>query len=208
MKTFGYAGGRDEGRDAQAQTARRAGRQARHLPRPQGHQGCRREAHERHLGSAAASTPCATPSPTPARAAAASSRPSWRPPSLRTAPRPQKARVTGCHQAPSRAIARHLATGARASCRARWSCFEDDFEACIAHLRTPVIHRRRRAAQGIWWGRQWTSKRWLYSGSLRGSNTSRRPSSPFRRLTRAREELASYIDAYAVRRRGRRPRMQ
>jgi hypothetical protein len=28
--------------------------------------------------------------------------------------------------------------------------------------------------------------------------SSRRPSSPFRRLTRAREELASYVDAYAV----------
>ena len=28
------------------------------------------------------------------------------------------------------------------SCRARFACFEDDFEACIAHLSLPVTHRR------------------------------------------------------------------
>jgi putative transposase len=57
-----------------------------------------------------------------------------------------KARVTACHQAPSRAIARDLAAGIRADYAATVpsavACFEDDFEACIAHLRLPVAHRR------------------------------------------------------------------
>jgi putative transposase len=57
-----------------------------------------------------------------------------------------KARVTACYQAPSRAIARDLATGLRAdyagSVPNAVACFEDDFEACIAHLRLPVTHRR------------------------------------------------------------------
>jgi len=57
-----------------------------------------------------------------------------------------KARVTACYQAPSRAIARDLAQGVRSD-YAGWvpsavACFEDDFEACIAHLRLPVTHRR------------------------------------------------------------------
>jgi putative transposase len=57
-----------------------------------------------------------------------------------------KARVTACYQAPSRAIARELAAGIRADYAAALpsalACFEDDFEACIAHLRLPVTHRR------------------------------------------------------------------
>ena len=57
-----------------------------------------------------------------------------------------KARVTACYQAPSRAIARDLAEGIRADYAtmvpSAVACFEDDFEACIAHLRLPVTHRR------------------------------------------------------------------
>ena len=57
-----------------------------------------------------------------------------------------KARVTACYQAPSRAIARQLASGIRADYAdqlpSALACFEDDFEACIAHLRLPVTHRR------------------------------------------------------------------
>src|SRR6478752_1334654 len=57
-----------------------------------------------------------------------------------------KARVTACYQAPSRAIARQLASGLRADYAdllpSALACFEDDFEACVAHLRLPVTHRR------------------------------------------------------------------
>jgi transposase-like protein len=57
-----------------------------------------------------------------------------------------KVRVTACYQAPSRAIARDLAAGIRAdyadSLPSALACFADDFEACIAHLRLPVVHRR------------------------------------------------------------------
>ena len=57
-----------------------------------------------------------------------------------------KARVTACYQAPSRAIARDLRAGIMAdyaeSLPAAVKCFDDDFEACIAHLRLPVTHRR------------------------------------------------------------------
>ena len=57
-----------------------------------------------------------------------------------------KARATACYQAPSRAIARDLANGIRADYASvlpsAIACFEDDFEACIAHLRLPVTHRR------------------------------------------------------------------
>jgi putative transposase len=57
-----------------------------------------------------------------------------------------KARVTACYQAPSRAIARDLASGIRADyatvAPSALACFDDDFEACIAHLRLPVTHRR------------------------------------------------------------------
>jgi putative transposase len=57
-----------------------------------------------------------------------------------------KARATACYQAPSRAIARDLAAGLVADFAAQLPtavrCFEDDFEACIAHLRLPVTHRR------------------------------------------------------------------
>jgi len=57
-----------------------------------------------------------------------------------------KAWVTACYQAPSRAISRQLAAGIRAdhadTLPSALACFEDDFEACIAHLRLPVTHRR------------------------------------------------------------------
>src|SRR5205085_3241612 len=57
-----------------------------------------------------------------------------------------KARASACYQAPSRAIARDLAKGMRTDygtlLPSAVACFEDDFEACIAHLRLPVTHRR------------------------------------------------------------------
>ena len=57
-----------------------------------------------------------------------------------------KVRVGACYQAPSRAIARQLASGVRADYAdllpSALACFEDDFEACVAHLRLPVAHRR------------------------------------------------------------------
>ncbi len=50
-----------------------------------------------------------------------------------------KTRVTACDQAPSRAIARHLAAGIRADYAdvlpSAFACFEDDFGACIAQAR-------------------------------------------------------------------------
>jgi len=57
-----------------------------------------------------------------------------------------KARATATYQAPSRAIARELAAGVAADFETELpsavACFMDDFEACIAHLRMPVTHRR------------------------------------------------------------------
>jgi transposase-like protein len=57
-----------------------------------------------------------------------------------------KARVTACYQAPSRTIARDLRAGIIAdyadNLPTAVRCFDDDFEACIAHLRLPVTHRR------------------------------------------------------------------
>jgi transposase-like protein len=57
-----------------------------------------------------------------------------------------KARAQASHQAPSRAIARELGTGVVADYgkdhERAVACFMDDFEACIAHLRFPVTHRR------------------------------------------------------------------
>ena len=57
-----------------------------------------------------------------------------------------KARVTAVYQAPSRAIARDLANGVVADYQSELpsasACFEDDFEACIAHLRMLITHRR------------------------------------------------------------------
>ena len=57
-----------------------------------------------------------------------------------------KARAQAAYQAPSRAIARELAKGLAADYTTAYSraveCFLDDFEACIAHLRFPVNHRR------------------------------------------------------------------
>jgi transposase-like protein len=57
-----------------------------------------------------------------------------------------KARATAAYQAPSRAIARELAEGLvrdyEAVLPTAVACFMDDFEACIAHLRMPVTHRR------------------------------------------------------------------
>ena len=57
-----------------------------------------------------------------------------------------KARVSAAYQAPSRAIARELAAGVVADYETELptatACFMDDFEACIAHLRMPIAHRR------------------------------------------------------------------
>jgi putative transposase len=57
-----------------------------------------------------------------------------------------KARARACYQAPSRTIARDLAKGIRADYGAivpsAVACFDDDFEACIAHVRLPVTHRQ------------------------------------------------------------------
>ena len=57
-----------------------------------------------------------------------------------------KARATAAYQAPSRAIARELAEGVvrdyESELPGAVACFSDDFEACIAHLRAPVNHRR------------------------------------------------------------------
>ncbi len=57
-----------------------------------------------------------------------------------------KARVTACYQAPSQAIAGEVASGIRADyavvAPSALACFEDDFEACVAHLRLPVTDRR------------------------------------------------------------------
>jgi transposase-like protein len=57
-----------------------------------------------------------------------------------------KARIQAAYQAPSRAIARDLAKGVvedfEKQLPSAMACFEEDFEACIAHLRMPVPHRR------------------------------------------------------------------
>jgi putative transposase len=57
-----------------------------------------------------------------------------------------KARAQASYQAPSRAIARELAAGVVADYgkdqERAVACFMDDFEACNAHLRFPVTHRR------------------------------------------------------------------
>ncbi|MGH8733886.1 MAG: IS256 family transposase, partial [Burkholderiales bacterium] len=57
-----------------------------------------------------------------------------------------KERVRACYQAPSRAIARELRDGLVADYARELpnavACFMDDFEACIAHLRFPITHRR------------------------------------------------------------------
>jgi putative transposase len=54
--------------------------------------------------------------------------------------------VQAAYQAPSRAIARDLAAGVVEDFGRKHDsavgCFMDDFEACIAHLRFPVTHRR------------------------------------------------------------------
>jgi transposase-like protein len=56
------------------------------------------------------------------------------------------ARATAAYQAPSRKIARELAEGVVAdygtALANATACFMDDFEACIAHLRLPITHRR------------------------------------------------------------------
>jgi putative transposase len=56
------------------------------------------------------------------------------------------ARATAAYQAPSRKIARELADGIVADYGTELAnavaCFMDDFEACIAHLRLPITHRR------------------------------------------------------------------
>ncbi len=57
-----------------------------------------------------------------------------------------KTRVQASYQAPSRQIARELADDAVGDYQSELpnavACFMDDFEACIAHLRLPIGHRR------------------------------------------------------------------
>ena len=57
-----------------------------------------------------------------------------------------KARVTATYQAPFRAIVRDLADGVVADFGTELpsavACFMDDFEACVAHLKMPIPHRR------------------------------------------------------------------
>ena len=57
-----------------------------------------------------------------------------------------KERMRAAYQAPSRAIARDLADGVVKdygdTLPSAVACFQDDLEACIAHLRLPVTHRR------------------------------------------------------------------
>lgn len=57
-----------------------------------------------------------------------------------------KARAQGCYQAASPALARVLRDDIVATYGADLpsavACFEDDFEACIAHLKFPLAHRR------------------------------------------------------------------
>jgi len=57
-----------------------------------------------------------------------------------------KARVQECYQASSRAVARDLAERFNAEfgdeLAGAVKCFEDDFEACIAHLAVPLTHRK------------------------------------------------------------------
>ena len=57
-----------------------------------------------------------------------------------------KARATACYQAASPALARILRDDLVATyggdLPSAVACFEDDFEACIAHLRFPLTHRR------------------------------------------------------------------
>ena len=57
-----------------------------------------------------------------------------------------KERARAAYQAPSRAIARDLAEGMVTDYQRDYpsavACFMDDFEACIAHLRLPIAHRR------------------------------------------------------------------
>ena len=57
-----------------------------------------------------------------------------------------KARAIAAYQAPSRAIARDLASGLikdyEPALPSAVACFQDDFEAAIAHLRMPITHRR------------------------------------------------------------------
>jgi len=57
-----------------------------------------------------------------------------------------KARSTACYQAPSPALARLLRDDIAATYSrdlpSAVACLDDDFEACIAHLRSPLGHRR------------------------------------------------------------------
>lgn len=57
-----------------------------------------------------------------------------------------KVRATAAYQIPGRAIARDLAEGLVRDYESKLpsavTCFMDDFEACIAHLRLPVTYRR------------------------------------------------------------------
>jgi hypothetical protein len=60
-----------------------------------------------------------------------------------------KARGTACYQAASPALARLLRDDIAATYSrdlpSAVACLDDDFEACIAHLKFPLGHRRRSA---------------------------------------------------------------
>jgi putative transposase len=70
----------------------------------------------------------------------------WQPNCRRISGRSSRSARQAVYQAPSRAIARELAAGIVADYGRKYdtavACFMDDFEACIAHLRFPVTHRR------------------------------------------------------------------
>ena len=57
-----------------------------------------------------------------------------------------RAHVRACYEAPSLELARALRQDVVKRFRDRFpaaiACFEDDFEACIAHLRFPIAHRK------------------------------------------------------------------
>ena len=57
-----------------------------------------------------------------------------------------KARAVACYQAASPALARllrdEMVATYGAALPSALACLQDDFEACIAHLRFPLVHRR------------------------------------------------------------------
>jgi len=86
-----------------------------------------------------------------------------------------KARATAAYyHAPSRKIARDLAEGLVRDYESLLpsvvTCFMDDFEACIAHLRLPVTHRRATRTTDVIDKdiSQWFLRCWAVLGRPRG----------------------------------------